>query len=213
MTHLLIAALQPLPPGQPGQHLGASHVAKHWLNPSEYWGDLAADLRVPEALRPASIAGTVAAAGEDMPQTINPHAPSPGLIAAWPALTDAVPAYMGVVHAAFDGSAAIFASSLSAPSPGPRQGIQLLHGRHKRPGRVAALLAGGVVVIGDLLETTESNDAPQPLCLRTAYRPPLHPGAQHGHGASNAQSRAIRRGLSEMAAKRSFLTLTQRSTL
>jgi hypothetical protein len=214
-----IVAIRPPMAGKPGQHLGASHVAKHWLNPGEHWDDLAEPLGVPEAVRPPALAAEVARCGENSPHTLKARKPSPGLCAAWPALEAGYEAYVAVVQAAFGGVGAIFSPGLSEGPAPVRHAVGLKRDATPRVGsRLAALLPGGIIAIGDAAAPSTPPDTPETseeaftMHLRTAYRPTLQVGARFGQGAMDAKSRDLRRGLSELRARRAFLLLTKRST-
>lgn len=214
-----IVAVRPPKAGKPGQHLGASHVAKHWLNPAEHWDDLAEPLRIPEAIRPPGLAAEVARCGENSPHTIKPRDPSPGLRAAWPALEAGYEAYVAVIQAAFEGVGVVFSGGLSEGTAPVRHAVGLERDTAPRIGsRLAALLPCGIIAIGDAAAAPTPADIPDTseeaftMHLRTAFRPTLQIGARFGQGAMDATSRDLRRGLSELRARRTFLLLTTRST-
>jgi hypothetical protein len=211
-----IVAIKPFPAGEPGQHLGASHVAKHWLNPGEHWDDLAEPLGIHEAVRPPALAAEVARCGENSPHLVKPRHHAFRLHTAWPALEAGCEAYLAVILAAFEGRGALFSEGLSADEVPPRQAKGLSRSQAPRVGsRLAALLPGGIIAIGDAIEAPLSPDTPEDaftMKIRTAYRPSLSAGARFGQGAMDAKNREIRRGLSVARAQRTFLLLTTRSS-
>jgi|GEM_PF-3055635 len=202
-----------LAPGRPGQHQGVSHCAKHWLNPGQYWNDIAPSQVVPvDAHRPAAAAARVVAAGDPTPHKIKPVDPSTAIRDLWDDLADVQRyGYDAVIGAAFSGRGDLFGQTLSATEETSRQGYRLPSDRSGAPGRVAALLPAGIIVIGDAVSSPVPQGASESegflLRIRTAYRPVLYRGARFGQGADDEANRKIRRGISESKAKRSLMTL------
>jgi hypothetical protein len=205
-----IVALKPMAPGRPGQHLGVSHLIKHWLAPAEYFSDLALEV-LPEkvAVHPASLADMLAAAGETSPHTRPAREPGPAIAACWNTLAQAqAEGYDAVVQACFDG---FFDGTLSASGPVVR------HGRQRPAGsgaaRVGLALPGGIIVIGDVVRPPAhhplagTSDA-FALAVRTAFRPKLGGRTDHRHTPNDAGSRAQRRALAELLAQRNLLAHT-----